>query len=81
MVRMDGAEVRKQRIAEIKKMVYAALFADKEAGYTSLSKITCKIEVETGLHNEKIMDILNLLNKAGSFDIDEKKDKITSIKE
>jgi hypothetical protein len=77
MVRMDGAEVRRERIAEIKKMVHAALYADKAAGCTSLSKVACKIEVETGLHNQKIMDILRLLVKAGNFEIDEKDDKIT----
>jgi hypothetical protein len=74
---MDGAEVRKERIAQINRIVHAALYADREIGWTSLSKVACTIEVETGLTNIKIIEILRLLSKTGSFEIDEKDDKIT----
>lgn len=76
MVSRDGAEVRKERISQINKMVHAALYADKACGYTSLSKVESRIEVEIGLRSDKILEILRLLNKAGYFDLDEGNDQI-----
>jgi hypothetical protein len=79
MVRMDGAEVRKERIAQINRMVHAALYENKEIGYVSLSDVASKIEVEMGLRHDKIMEILRPLGKQRYFSIDEENDKIMPI--
>jgi hypothetical protein len=76
MVTRDGAEVRKERISQINKMVHASLYADKTTGYTSLSKVESRVEVEIGLRSDKILEILRLLDKAGYFELDEEKDQI-----
>ncbi len=81
MVRMDGAEVRKERIAQINKIVRGALYANKDVGWISLSIVACKIEVETGLRHDKIIEILRLLSRAGNFELDEKDDKIEPASE
>ena len=61
MVRKDGAEARKERIAKIAANTQAALYLNKDLGYISLKKTVAKHELETGLTREKIMEYLALL--------------------
>jgi len=76
MVRKDGAEARKERIAKIAANTQAALYQNKELGYISLRKTVAKHELETGLTREKIMEYLALLVEADQFEIDLEKDQI-----
>ncbi len=76
MVRKDGAEARKERIAKIATNVQSALYQNKDLGYISLKKTVAKQELETGLTREKIMEYLALLVEADQFEIDHEKDQI-----
>lgn len=77
MVRMDGAEARKERIAQIARKVQASLYENKEAGWILLSKTISKIMIDTGLTRNKVLEYLKLLNDASQFQVNEKDDKIT----
>jgi hypothetical protein len=79
MVRKDGAEARKERIAKIATNVQAALYLNKDLGYISLKKTVAKQELETGLTREKIMEYLALLVEADQFEIDHEKDQIRKL--
>jgi hypothetical protein len=79
MVRKDGAEARKERIAKIATNVQAALYQNKDLGYISLKKTVAKQELETGLTREKIMEYLALLVEADQFEIDHEKDQIRKL--
>ena len=76
MVRKDGAEARKERIAKIATNTQAALYQNKEMGYISLRKTVAKQELETGLTREKIMEYLALLVEADQIEIDVERDQI-----
>jgi hypothetical protein len=76
MVRKDGAEARKERIAKIAANIQAALYQNKDLGYIPLKKTVAKQELETGLTREKIMEYLALLVEADQFEIDPEKDQI-----
>lgn len=79
MVRRDGAEVRKERIAEIARFVQASLFEAKEVGWIPLSKTVTKIMIRMGLTRNKVMEILGLLADDGQFELDEKNDRINRV--
>ena len=79
MVRKDGAESRKERIAKIATMIQAALYQNKDTGYIPLKKTVAKLELETGLTREKIMEYLELLQEADQFQIDVEKGQIRKI--
>ena len=74
MARRDGAETRRQRIAQIAKMVQAALHASK--GEIPLSKFVAGVMYETGLTRDKIMEYLEVPEAMGQFEIDDVSDKI-----
>jgi len=76
MVRKDGAEARKERIAKIASNTQAALYLNKNVGYISLKKTVAKHELETGLTHERIMEYLELLVDADQIEIDFEKDQI-----
>jgi len=76
MVRMDGAETRKERISQVAKTIQSALFQNKEVGWVSLSKMVAKIMIETGLTKHKIVEYLEILQSAGQFQIDLENEKI-----
>lgn len=76
MVRMDGAETRKARIAEVAKIVMALLYQNKEAGWIQLKSTVAKIMVETGLTKPKVMEYLQLKNDEGIFEVNEAEDRI-----
>ena len=78
MVRRDGAESRKERIATIARSVQAALFKN-QAGWIPLKKTVSQIMIETGLTKNKVMEYLGLLSDAGQFVIDESNDKISRM--
>lgn len=79
MVRMDGAEARKERIAQIKRMIQARLNENKNVGYIQLKRTVAEIMVDTGLTRTKVMEYLQLLNDSGEFEINEAVDKITRL--
>jgi hypothetical protein len=76
MVRMDGAEARKQRIKSIATYVQAALYQNKHTGFVQLKKTIALLELETGLTSEKIFGILALLQESGQIEIDQTQDQI-----
>ena len=79
MVRKDGAEARKERIAKIATNIQASLFQSKELGYIPLKKTVATLELDTGLTREKIMEYLALLVEVDQFEIDLEKDQIRKI--
>ena len=79
MVRKDGAEARKERIAKIAANVQAALYQNKDVGYISLKKTVAKQELESGLTHQKIMEYLALLVEADQFEMDLENDKIRKL--
>jgi hypothetical protein len=76
MVRKDGAEARKERIAKIAITIQSLLYQNKDLGYIALKKNVAKLELETGLTREKIMEYLALLQEADQIEIDAEKDQI-----
>jgi hypothetical protein len=78
---MDGAEARKERIAQIARMVQSRLFQNKDLGYISLKKVVAQIMIETGLTKQRVMEYLQLQNEAGQFEINEAEDKISRAAE
>ncbi len=82
MVRNDGAETRKARIAEVAKIVNSLLQQAKEkvkADNIPLRRTVAKIMVDTGLTKPKVMEYLQLKNDEGVFEIDETADKISRV--
>ena len=75
MNRRDGAEMRRQRIAQITKMVHAALHASKN-GEIPLSKFLATVMYKTGLTKEKIIEYLEVPQEMEQFEIDSINDKI-----
>ena len=53
MVRKDGAEARKERIAKIATNVQAALYLNKDLGYISLKKTVRSRNWKLGLPERK----------------------------
>lgn len=78
MVKRDGAETRKQRIAQIAKMVQAALHASN-TGEISLSKSVAGFMYQMGLRKDKVIEYLEILQAMGQFEIDKVADKIRAI--
>ena len=76
MVRKDGAEARKERIAEIAKTVHSSLYEAKEIGSISLSRTVTKIMIKTGLTRNNVVEILKLLCEDDQFELDENEDQI-----
>ena len=75
MVKKDGAETRRQRIAQIAKMVQATLHASKN-GEIPLSKFVAGVMYETGLTRDKIVEYLEVPEEMGQFEMDIVNDKI-----
>ena len=67
--------MRRQRIAQITKMVHSALHSS-ENGEILLSRFVAGIMYETGLTRDKIMEYLEVPEQMGQFDIDDVNDKI-----
>ena len=76
MVRRDGAEVRKERIQEIARLIHRSLHSH---GEISLSKTLATIQYEFGLTRDKIQDYLAILEGLGQFQIEKEEDKIKKI--
>ena len=76
MVRRDGAEVRKERIQEIARLIHRSLHSH---GEISLSKTLATIQYEFGLTRDKIQDYLGILEGLGQFQIEKEEDKIKKI--
>jgi len=77
MVRRDGAEVRKERIQEIARIIQASLL--KNSGGLSLKQTVATLQCETGLTSEKIMEYLVVLENLGRFTLDKEHDTVKKI--
>ena len=75
MVKKDGAETRRQRIAQIARMVQAALHASK-TGEIFLSNFVAGVMYETGLTKDKIIEYLEVPQTMGQFEMDVVDNKI-----
>jgi len=80
MVRMDGAEARKQRYAQIAQKIQAMLYENKDQGFIPLKKTVVFFKVELGLTAEKIMECLNDLAALDQFEIDTEHDQIKKLR-
>ena len=78
MVRRDGAEIKRERIQQIARLIQRSLLNNKEL---SLSKTIATLEYEIGLRPERIMEYLTVLEKIGQFTIDNEGDKSKKISE
>jgi hypothetical protein len=76
MVRKDGAEAKKERMAKIASFIQASLYQNKEAGFIPLRKTVAILELETGLTRERIHTYLEPLVLAEQIELDEEKDQI-----
>jgi hypothetical protein len=78
LVRKDGAEARKERIAKIAQSIMSALYEAKQQSklYISLRKTVAILEFETGLTKEKISEYITLLQDMGKIELDAEKDQI-----
>lgn len=76
MVRRDGAEVRKERIQEIARLIHRSLH---NHGEISLSKTFATLQYEFGLTKDKIQEYLEILEGLGQFLIEKEEDKIKKI--
>lgn len=78
MVRRDGAEVRKERIAEIGKLILKALHKSDEL---SLTKTVASLQYKFGLTKEKLIEYLNILADLERFTLDKDEDRIRKVSE
>jgi len=78
MVRRDGAEVRKERIAEIGRFVHKGLSKSEEL---SLSKTVALLQYQFGLTKDKLQEYLTILEDLGHFALDNEKDRICKANE
>ena len=78
MVRRDGAEIRKERIQEIARIIQRSLQNHNEI---ALSKTVITFQYELGLTKEKIIEYLEILDGLGQFILDKEHDKILKITE
>jgi hypothetical protein len=78
MVRRDGAEIRKERIHEIGKLIHRSLH---NHGEICLSKTLATLQYEFGLTKDKIQEYLEILEGLGQFIVEKERDKIKKIKD
>ena len=78
MVRRDGAEIRKERIQQIARLIQSLLHKQSEI---SLSKTLANSQYQFGLKKDKLMEYLSILEALGQFTIDNEGDKIKKISE
>jgi hypothetical protein len=78
MVRRDGAEIRKERIQQIGRIIQRSLH---NHGEISFSKTLATFKYEMGLTEDKIKEYLQILEELGQFVIDKEHDKIKKVTE
>jgi len=78
MVRRDGAEIRKERIQQIARLIQRSLFSHDEF---SLPKTVTTLQYEFGLTKDKIVEYLEVLEGLGQFILDKEHDKIKKSSE
>ena len=76
MVRRDGAEIRKERMQEVARLIHRTLANEKEA---SLSRTLALLQYEFGLTKEKLMEYLTILESLGHFIVEKEQDKLKKI--
>ena len=78
MVRRDGAEIRKERMQEVARLIHRTLANEKQV---SLSKTLALLQYEFGLTKEKLMEYLTVLENLGQFVVEKEHDRIRRISE
>lgn len=78
MVRRDGAEIRRERIQEIARLIQSLLQKHPEI---SLSKTLATLQYQFGLKKDKLMEYFGILEDLGQFTLDNERDKIQKISE
>jgi len=78
MVRRDGAEIRKERMQEVARLIHRTLANEKQV---SLSKTLALLQYEFGLTKEKLMEYLTVLENLGQFVVEKERDRIRRISE
>jgi len=73
-----GAEVRKERIAKIGRIVQKNLY---DYGKLSLSKTGASLQYEFGFAKDKLIEYINILAQLGRFTLDKDKDRIRKVSE
>jgi len=73
MVRRDGAEIRKERMQEVARLIHRTLANEKQV---SLSKTLAVLAYEFGLTKEKLMEYVSILESLGQFVLEKEHDKI-----
>lgn len=73
MVRRDGAEIRKERMQEVARLIHRSLANEQEL---SLSKTLALLQYQFGLTKEKLLEYLSILADLGQFVIDKEYDRI-----
>jgi hypothetical protein len=73
----DGAELRRRRLEEFAQLTQAALFQAKEIGSIPLNSHVCRLMLKSGLTRGRVIEMLQLLNGCGMFELDLVNDKIT----
>lgn len=81
MIKKDGAETKRERIAKMAQMIHAWLHQAKEQGlnYIPLKKTAAKLEFEFGLTKEKIMMYLEVIEQNDQIEIDAEIDQIRKL--
>jgi hypothetical protein len=78
MVRRDGAEIRKERMQEVARLIHRTLANEKQV---SLSKTLALLQYEFGLTKEKLMEYFTVLESLGQFVVEKERDRIRRISE
>jgi len=76
MVRRDGAEIRRERMQEIARLIQRLLL---NHGELSLSKTLATLQYDFGLTKEKLMEYFGILEGLGQFSLDIAGDKIKKV--
>jgi hypothetical protein len=77
MVRRDGAEIRKERMEEIARIIQRSLSNESELIF---SKTVSTLAYKFGLKPERISEYLEILDDLGQFVLDKEHDLIKKLK-
>lgn len=76
MVRKDGAEVRKQRIMEVRQAIHRFLFSKTEV---DLNEVLAALQYQTGLTREKLLEYIGIIEATHQIVVDYAASKILTV--